>query len=417
MKKSTKGLLIFSFLIIFVGVITTAVGLYIDGIPNFAIEYKNGSFQYVDFREENQETYVVQEKTKIDSFSDIQLPFFNNWDITFKPSDDDSFYMEYALYLNEESDLPLVIQNNTLANKELYNEDDSFYLMQFSFSPETLHNQPSYIIIYYPADYHFNTVSIENAGNYVTIEGLSCDTLNLRGDYISFDLKDVFCQGDAEIFASSDCSIDGLECENITFNDNYSGSISISNLLCHGTADFTGECTDYFSLQDSQINTLTVTNDYGNCTLSNNIIEGTVYLCSDSGSMEIDTMTCDSATIESNYGEVTASALSCTNTIEFNLDSANLCIDDMQADAATVFMSYGLCKIENVSANNLNINNSEGEVYVSLADKNEIYNYSLHTEWGEISLFHKTQGNIVNIDNGADRQITIECESGDIVLE
>lgn len=144
-----------------------------------------------------------------------------------------------------------------------------------------------------------------------------------------------------------------------------------------------------------------LTLDYGNLEFET-FTGDTLLLTMDSGNVEFETISCKDVTLENSYGSVTGDSFSSSDSI-FAIDSGDLSL--MDADFK-----------------NLDIDCQYGNVKLALRQTLSDYNWDLSTDYGDIYVDNKKikpddeAEAFYKKDNGADNNMKIFCDSGNITV-
>ncbi|WP_042275310.1 DUF4097 family beta strand repeat-containing protein [[Clostridium] dakarense] len=218
-----------------------------------------------------------------------------------------------------------------------------------------INKEPDYIKIYIPKDKNMSNLVIESENSDIKVENIDGDTVSILCNYGEVNLNNIL---------SNDMSIKAK-----------SGDIDMKNI---------------------KSSALEVINDYGDTTFeainSNDFMadikNGDVYI----NNIEV----LQNFNIENDYGEV---------------DIANSRLNKFKA-----IILNGDIDINNSNIVSSNIENSYGEVNYSINNSENLYNYSLNCNYGDININGKELGENLEKSNNANNNININSENGDINL-
>lgn len=219
MKKSTKILLITAFSLIFAGAILTIIGIFNGGTATLVWDKKHHKVIPVS----DMEKYVC-EKTKIDSFTDVDIDA-DSADVTFIPSDD--FYMEYCVYSYTEVN-PVKVESDRL----VIGDYNSKFIINFDlFSDNTF--EDSYIRIYYPAETDFKSLDVD-----ISMGDFDISECNFEKVKVDMDMGD---------FTVNDCYFGSMDIDlgmgNLKADNCYLGDVKLN--LDMGSADLNNVTVSY----------------------------------------------------------------------------------------------------------------------------------------------------------------------------
>lgn len=300
----------------------------------------------------------VLEKTNLESFSDIIITA-SYTDISIVPSD--GYYLEYRLDGTYQKPDYGVSDGKFHFTEGSTKPNYNFHFDLFGFSRESMEH--FYLTLYVPQEEYFNLLSIYNdSGNVnVDLEQIQTKKAEFTLDYGNLTLK------------------------------NFTGE-SFSATLDSGNLEFGSISCDSFTTNDA----------YGNIIGDNLSVSNLVSARLDSGNFEVMQISAGEFSYFNEYGDTDISSFT-VGTGAFTIDSGNLSLSDVDCQAMDITSEYG-----NVD---LNLQNTIKD-----------YNYDLYTEYGSLTMNHKTidadedEISRYKKDNGTSKQITASCDSGNITI-
>lgn len=179
MKKTTKRILLLSCSLMAAGLLFTGIGFAAGGRPGISWTQKG-------IVSVSSQTEYILEKTKIDSFKNVQIDINSMADLRILPSDDKNYYIEYILDgdYNEPS---YEVKGDTL----YFNQDgSSISFINFGFDFSNMSNTKSYCNLYVPENTVLGTLTVYNdAGNF-SVSSTSADTADITLDYGDLNIED-----------------------------------------------------------------------------------------------------------------------------------------------------------------------------------------------------------------------------------
>lgn len=256
MKPVTKKILILSTCFMGAGILLTFAGIAAGGWPGFELT-RNGLRSAATQRQ----PYIL-EKTQIDNFSGLDINIGSEADIILAPSDDDHFYLEYALDGDYEEP-SYEISDGTFH----FTQGDTGAAVNgiYFFSPGSLsENIAPEIRLYIPESAQLSDIKIYNDYGDLSIQQITAEHADIQADYGDIDLTDsVFANAEITL-AAGDFEADSSAIANLAFINEYGDSEFDSMTV--NTADLTAEAGDiYFNV--TELLKLTGINEYGDTTL------------------------------------------------------------------------------------------------------------------------------------------------------
>ena len=352
MKKIMKVTMAVAGVCIVAGLGLSLAGYAMGGEPGFWIG-RNGMYTNQQARNLNAEKLVELEKTKIDPFTSMDVRVNYNG-IKIKPSEDDSYYLEYHLYIrNKEPEY--TIKNGILSftcvpeptNSETWGSA-GFLVIEGSYVHD---REDGSVTIYVPKDTPMDAVKLYTSDSSVIYDGPDTKTLDITSKYGSIDLSGI--KAETAYFTASDGAI---YCDSGTFT-----SLDIINK--YGETDLNSIEADRLDIDasDSQI----VLKDI----VSRNI------------------------TVTNKYGSIKGSAI--------------------VSDSMTMKQSDGSCDIRMADIKNGDFENKYGDITLELTGAEKDYNFDLMMKYGDINLNGRnTSEKDLRENNGADKNIAMTANDG-----
>lgn len=357
MKINKKNLIKLSLYMIAAGFILTVIGLLFGGRPGVTFSRNGVTSPYT------QSHPYSMEKTKIDAFSNLKLNIDSYADIRILPSEDEQFYLEYALDGNyKKPDFSVAQDTLTLTHNSSTGQGIYFFNMNwFGEDTEEIH---AYVTLYIPAEREMKKLSVYNDCGDISIEGLTFGDAVLHASYGNMNLTDLEFQDLETVLDSGDLKADSMNSKTLTLNSEY-GAVALKD-VSFGQADLNLDSGD-LKAENFTADTLTVKNEYGDVQLQETSFE-TADFTLDSGDLRIDAISLGSLSCKNEYGNVT---------IHLPEDLAEYSIDAR--------CEYGTIQLPP---------DAPQSYYIASGDEAE----------------YKTQGSTKH-------RITLETESGDIIIK
>lgn len=256
MKPVTKKILILSTCFMGAGILLTFAGIAAGGWPGFELT-RNGLRSAATQRQ----PYIL-EKTQIDNFSGLDINIGSEADIILAPSDDDHFYLEYALDGDYEEP-SYEISDGTFH----FTQGDTGAAVNgiYFFSPGSLsENIAPEIRLYIPESAQLSDIKIYNDYGDLSIQQITAEHADIQADYGDIDMTDSTFTSAVITLSAGDFATDSSAIDELTFTNEYGDSEFRSMTV--KAADLTAEAGDIF-LDATQLQTLTGVNEYGDTTL------------------------------------------------------------------------------------------------------------------------------------------------------
>jgi hypothetical protein len=254
MKTTGKKILIISLVMIIAGVLIGGLGLIFGGQPGITIS-RNG----LHSSGEKANTYKLP-KTKIDSYTNLNLKITSYADINVLPSDDDNYYIEYVLN-GRYSKPSYQIENDTFSMGQ--NNYGATFLNLGFFDTETT-SVNAYINLYIPTNKSLGEVTIYNDTGDVSIDSLTADSADIDIEYGDVNLKNNVYETLNLSLDTSDISATDTTAQTLTLYQEY-GEATWKNFACDH-ADIKLDTSNLF-LDAAKIQALECRTEYGDVTL------------------------------------------------------------------------------------------------------------------------------------------------------
>lgn len=356
--RNKKTWLILSFACILMGLLFTALGVLLGGIPGFYLD-KNGVHTSRETVSGTAE--VFQSSRAVEGFDRLDLQV-ECADIVLVPSN--RCAIDYRV--TGSSQAPVCqIENGTLSFIEdpgssepriwfFYAGPDPTYIRD----PEP---GPYYVEIEYPADQVFSSVRIRSGSGDLQLPALQADTLDLQADY-------------------GDVSLEG-----------YSGQ-TLKLQMSSGTLSAGSICANQAELR----------NDYGEVSLNEYDGEDlTLHLSS--GSLTLGRIEAERVEIRDEYGDVYIEQAS-GGRLTADLDSGNFLADSLDLTALSVHNEYGLVRVSllgDPDSYGYQLRTEYGTVRIG----------------GQILRGGIEEDGVTYLTGtGSDKTVEVSCENGDIII-
>lgn len=291
MKINSKKLIRACLCIIVAGAVLTGIGILLGGWPGVVFSANGIQSPY----KENG-AYTI-EKTKIDSFTNVELKVGSYADIRIQPSDDGQFYLEYNLD-GDYGEPQYTVKQDTLALTHRATPQHGIYFFKLGFSDDDMIN--AYITLYVPKNQDMGRLSIFNDSGDVSVEGLTFGTTKMDVDYGNVNLQDTIFD-DLDLKAESgNVKADSLIAKSILLENEY-GDVSLKDVSAE-EADLTLESGD-LEAKTFDIGRLSVKDEYGHVDLDALSAE-TVGIEMESGNVFLGIKTISSLNCKNEYGDV-----------------------------------------------------------------------------------------------------------------
>lgn len=134
------------------------------------------------------------------------------------------------------------------------------------------------------------------------------------------------------------------------------------------------------------------------------------------GQINIGSLDAKTIDISVGAGKVIADHLSGSE-IDIEVGAGDFYVEAMNAKESTVDLDAGKFSGYNITAENIDINCSMGDITLELNDSENNYNFELEAAMGSVTIGDNTYSGLSQektIDNGADKKLTIECAMGNV---
>ena len=141
-----------------------------------------------------------------------------------------------------------------------------------------------------------------------------------------------------------------------------------------------------------------------------------VKLNVDYGDVQIDGFEFDSLSINDDAGNAEISDFICGK-IDMDLNYGNLDITGSDIEEFTVNADAGNIEVSDTKIDKIDINNDYGDVDISLNAEEADYDIDIEIDFGDLSINGKKYKSEYKTDNGKDKEIKINADSGDVSIE
>lgn len=406
MKKYQKILLITAGVLVISGGIMGTAGLAMGGVPGFWITEK-GIQTAEDIRGR-----FVEKKVSLSDVSSLDINCVEG-NVEFLLGDD--FHLEYGYY-----DAFLSIKNE---KKDGSYHFASEYVKRAGWSGtgffwgKAVGSKESYVRIYVP-------------------RGTKLKDLNLVNEYgkIKMDIGGTGCEKTVMKMESGSAWVNGLKSGHTEIQAEY-GNVEMENcdvgkMLLKGES---GNCR----LSDIQAEEMNLEEMYGEIALSQ-ISGGVMTVKSESGDTKIEEMSGKELSLVNEYGEIIMQNVTTdtfvnidsgdsegirieeikTGQMKLETESGNVEGKKIELGMADIQVTYGECELDELNAKDVKISSESGNVKLGMTGKEKEYQMSLMTEFGEVFVNGKKQGNNILLEREkAKGKLEVKSEAGNIQVD
>ena len=406
MKRYQKVLLLTAGILVIGGGILATAGLAMGGVPGFWITEKG-----IQTAEDIRGTFV-EKKVPLSDVSSLDINCVEG-NVEFLLGDD--FHLEYGY-----DDAFLSVKNE---KKDGIYHFTSDYVKQAGwygagfFWGDTVNSKESYVRIYVP-------------------RGTKLKDLNLVNEYgkIKMDINGAGCEKTVMKMESGSAWVNGLTSGHTEVQAEY-GDVEMEDCDV-GKMTLRGEGGSY-RLSDIQAEEMKLEEMYGEIALSR-ISGGIMEVKSESGNTKIEEMSGKELSLVNEYGEITMQNVTTDTFVHIKSgDSGNIRIQDIKTGqmkleteggdvegkkvelgTADIQVAYGKCELYELNAKDVKVSSESGNVELAMAGKEKEYQMSLMTEYGEVSVNGKKQGNNILLEREkAKVKLEVKSEEGNIRVD
>lgn len=216
MSTTSKKIIIISICFIIGGAMLTGLGFLLGGYPGLTVSSRG-----IRASADRAEPYKLQ-KTKLDSFTDVDLKIHSYADLSILPSDDQNYYIEYLL--NGNCGQPSYgIKKQTFSFYQS-NEGIGFLDIGTFDLPKSI--QDFYVRLYIPKDKILGVLQIYNDSGNISISNLMADSADITCEYGDITFEDFTCNSAVLKLDSSDARIDADKIKTLKCDSEY-GDITL----------------------------------------------------------------------------------------------------------------------------------------------------------------------------------------------
>lgn len=137
------------------------------------------------------------------------------------------------------------------------------------------------------------------------------------------------------------------------------------------------------------------------------------------GEVDFDDIKAKQVTMQVGAGQITCKNLE-TDNMDLNVGLGEIRIKDMKVNNVTGTVGMGNLDLDGEVLESADLNCSMGNIDLKVDGSKEDYNYEIKSSMGNVDIGHESYsgvGNKKSIDNGADRDIIIECSMGNATVK
>lgn len=224
--------------------------------------------------------------------------------------------------------------------------------------------------------------------------GFDFGFINNKSDYIKIyvpqdkDMKDIIVKSN-----SSDIEVKDVVGDNVSILCNY-GDIDLNNISS---------------------NDMSVKANSGDIQMKD-IKGGLVEVVNSYGDSSFETINSKDFIVEIKSGDIDVSDIEILENFKVNNSYGSVDMINSNINKMTAYISSGDISVNNSNIVDTNIDNSYGDIKYSTNNLENLYNYSLNCNYGEINVNGRGFGDTLEENNNGERNITINSKSGDIKL-
>ena len=241
-------------------------------------------------------------------------------------------------------------------------------------------------------------------------------------DAASFDTRYDIMSGDVEKFCLGEgVEVLKIEAGGCLFNTRASGDDSF-----YVTASDSGKFQAYLENGTLYIRTTTSSrawNDWNSCKVTLYVPEGYHYKEADielgAGELEFESLDADKISLGVGAGQISANGLR-ADSLEMEIGMGQIDIRDVNVKDLEAEIGMGNLMVEGNIEGNVDANCSMGNLKLMINGSQQDFNYKLDGALGNINLGSESYGGLgvsKRIDNGAQKNMEIGCEAGNITIK
>lgn len=277
-------------------------------------------------------------------------------DLLIVPSKDDSFYMEYEMTVGSK-DPTYECKDGNLVVK--YEQDSYNTSVQFYMFDNWEDKRHGYVKIYVPQGHNLSGLAVKNSDGAIEIDGMNADSITVAGGYGKITLNQTTAQLLTVTLSDAELNCTGIKAVSADFVNSY-GKTVLDGIEVSEKLTLT--CSDgAVTLSDVNVPTIFVTNEYGN-------IDG----------------------------------------------------NGIKAEQFKVKASDGHCEFTGMDVMKCELTNEYGDIKLTLAGREEDYNFDLNTSFGSIQVNKmkiKEEDGDYKMDRGAERSVVSSSSDGKLVIQ
>lgn len=253
------------------------------------------------------------------------------------------------------------------------------------------------------------------------ISGSLPDTGYSIDDAASFDLRYDIMSGDIEKF----CLGEGVEALKIEAGGCLFNTRSSGDDCFYVTASDSGKFQAYLENGTLYIRTTTSSrawNNWNNCKVTLYVPENYHYREAEielgAGELEFESLNADKVSLGVGAGQITANGLK-ADSLEMKIGMGQIDMKDVNVKELKVEIGMGSLMVEGAIEGNVDANCSMGNMDLKITGSQQDFNYKLDGAMGNIDLGSESYSGLgvsKRIDNGAQKNMEIECAAGNITI-
>jgi DUF4097 and DUF4098 domain-containing protein YvlB len=204
----------------------------------------------------------------------------------------------------------------------------------------------------------------------------------------------------------------GTPLKEVVVNTEY-GDVKLSEVQSD-IVKITSDSADV-QLHDSEMQTCEIVCEYGDVKLADCTMDSADVNLED-GDFEGKNVTFETALLKSEYGDFSLKKITARQ-MQLTSESGDVELSDSNVTECELANEYGDLKLNQLTASKLKITAEEGDVKATLNGALSDYDWNVTTDDGDFTLNEKKMGTPYIVNEGKQKQITIDTEYGDVWLK
>ena len=167
---------------------------------------------------------------------------------------------------------------------------------------------------------------------------------------------------------------------------------------------------------NNTVEDLDIISSNGSISIDLNHTFDSIFISTSNGRIDLDNFLATNIIANSSNGTIDVNSLSVTNKISLKTSNGSILIDDSSALIIDGKTSNGAIEAKNIISDDINLDTSNGKIYLSVKGEKDDYRVTLQTSLGD-SIYDGLKVESGTINNTGEKLISISSSNGDIEVD